>query len=171
MLTKEDFKELKEKWETAYEKFEAKRNAQVKGEKKKKGNSTIDDFSFEERFGWPEKLSMVDANEEGVNNLISAIIRSVVNDIMDYEIILLNNGRDMYNDMRKLPEEYIKRKHEIAEKAKYELYRPEFELYLGDLSPDSIMRRIRPEAVRLIRQYKDNKNKNKKKEVKNGKQH
>lgn len=130
-----------------------------------KGRSTIDIFSFEERFGWPEKLSAEDIDEEGLRNLISAIVKSVVDDIMDYEIILLNNGRDMYNDMRKLPEEYIRHKKQIAEKAKYELYRPEFELYLGDLSPDSIMRRIKPEAVRLIRQYKDNKAKKKREEA------
>lgn len=135
------------------------------------GKSTIDDFSFEERFGWPEKLSMQDADEDGIQNLVNAIVKSVVDDILNYEIILLNKGHDMYDKYnRKIPPEAIKKMAEIADKAKRDLYRPEFGIYLGYCDPDSIMRRIRPEAIRIIRQYKDNKAKNLKKEKEDGRQ-
>lgn len=126
------------------------------------GHSSIDDFSFKERFGWPERLSMKDADEDGIQNLVNAIVKSVVDDIMDYEIILLNKGHDMYDKHnRKLPPEAIKKYKEIADKAKRDLYRPEFGIYLGYCDPDSIIRRIRPEAIRKIREYKDNKAKEK----------
>lgn len=143
-------------------------------QKKKKGHpegthSVIDDYSFKEHFGWPEDLKDVDLDDDGVQNLVNAIVKSAVDDIMDYEILRLNNWRDMYRGDCKVPNNYILRKKEIRDKAIYDLYRPEFRLYLGDIEPDSIMRRIKPEAVRLIRQYKDNKAQKARKEKKDGK--
>lgn len=138
--------------------------------KKTAGKSTIDDFSFEERFGWPEYLSARDMDEDGLMNLIGAIVKTIVEDIMDYEIILLNNGRDMYHDNMRLPEEVIRHFRQRAEKARNDLFRPEFSIYLGLIDPDDLLRRIRPEAIRRIREYKTNRAKNKAKEKKNGRQ-
>lgn len=134
------------------------------------GHSTIDDFSFKERFGWPEHLSARDMDEDGLTNLIGAIVKTIVDDMMDYEIILLNKGRDMYHDDYKLPEEVIRHYKQRAEKAKYDLYRPEFSIYLGLIDPDDLVRRIRPEAIRRIREYKTNRAKNARKEKENGRQ-
>lgn len=134
------------------------------------GHSTIDDFSFKERFGWPEHLSARDMDEDGLTNLIGAIVKTIVDDMMDYEIILLNKGRDMYHDDMKLPEEVIRHFKQRAEKAKNDLYRPEFSIYLGLIDPDDLVRRIKPEAIRRIREYKTNRAKNARKEKENGRQ-
>ena len=161
-ITVEEAKRLDNLYQRMKKKYKSNDN-----EKKKDKRMNIDAFSFEEKFGWPEHLSMKDADADGIQNLVNAVVRSVVNDIMDYEIILLNKGHDMYDKYnRKLPPEAINKIKEKAETAKRDLYRPEFELYLGGLSPDSIMRRIKPEAIRMIRQYKDNKAKEARKKAK-----
>lgn len=86
-------------------------------------------------FGYPEKLDARSASNSGFIRLCAAVVKTYVDEIMNYEVALATGGfnsRGQHVDMELLSK--------IAEKAKYELRREHMQLFLLGMDPDAVIR-------------------------------
>lgn len=90
---------------------------------------------YENHFGYPHKMSARDMDEDGLTRLCCAVVKSVVNEIVDAKVC-------EYNGWRNLKGKWVKADVmiELRQKAEELLHRKSFQMYLFGADPDGIIK-------------------------------
>ena len=101
---------------------------------------------YENHFGYPHKMSARDMDEDGLTRLCYAVVKSVVDEIVDAKVC-------EYNGWRTLKDKWVKPyvMIELRQKAEERLHRKSFSMYLFGADPDGIIK----EAYRVAQKTVD----------------
>ena len=103
---------------------------------------------YENHFGYPNRMSARDMDENGILRLCFAVVKNITDDIVEAKIIELNDWHNL-RGMKVSAKEMTA----IRERAEYQLKREAFQMYLFGASPDAIIRKAYRVAEETVKEF------------------